>query len=162
LGLLQTTPLPDSALPPGYSSATPETGTLNRAEKDHHVVGRVVFSLRGRDSLNVIVYSVWRTRDDAQWRLTHPLLGSPLRNRFRIRGLVPAFGSGSVMVEGFVEGTDSSTGKRAVLGVTSDGAVVGSVVVAGSVASTRSVSHDRTVALALLRAGIKHLKEVQR
>ena len=148
-------------LPPGLSSSKRETGTLNQPEKDHHVIGRVVFSIRGRDSLNLIVYSVWKTRAGAEWRLRHPLVGSPLRDSFLIRGPVPAYGSGSEMVEGSVPGIDSSTGKAARLGVTSDGAIVGNVVVAGSVASSRGVSHDRTAALVLLRAGIKHLQAVQ-
>jgi hypothetical protein len=121
-----------------------------------------VFNLRGRDSLNLIVYSVWKTRSDAEWRLTHPLVGSALRDSFRVKGRIPAYGSGSEMIEGSVPGIDSISGKPVRLGVTSDGAIVGNVVVTGSIASTRSVSYDRTEALTLLRAGIKHLQAIQR
>jgi hypothetical protein len=164
--LLLTRPFPDSALPQGFSSATisahsltaPERNTLAKAHRNGHWTGGVLVSVNGPDGEDAVLFSIWKTAGDAQWGLAHP---EPPGVRVRVIGHVPGYTSPSSLFE-FSSTVKEATGKSVKVGFTFAGVVVGNVIVLGAAAVAHSDRGNRSAALGLLRAGIKHLAAVQR
>lgn len=152
---LLTRPFPNAQLPTGFANA--KVGLLKPGDtgRKHHVVGEVQIDVDGADALDEIVYLVFPTAADARADIN-----SALDKEFHIvPGGVPGYTSlPSHVWAGAITGKNAF-GQKVTNGITSMVVVTDNVVVASITASADNTARGNVpAALALLRAGMRHLR----
>jgi hypothetical protein len=154
---LLTRPFPDSELPKGFSSAKVIAYPLAGAQR-RLIVGALIVAVHGPDAQDDIEYSVWPTAAAAQRNFGHPRARPG--DRIKVIGSVPGYNAGESRL---VEGSTVPIGAQHGEGVTEASTVIGNVFVSSIAGSSHNKSHgNKAAALSLFRAGIEHLRAVQR
>ncbi len=148
LSELLNVPFRPSELPAEFGFTSARTGVIDVSAngKRYHVVGRVAAAVAGPDPEDAIAWDVFPTHAAALADLHHPALPRDTH----IVGIVAGVRDSQVL-EGSLDGR----------GLTDAVAVVGNVLVqAVTASSTSSVHGNRFGTLALLHAGIAHLRRL--
>ena len=156
---LLTTSFADSELPTGFSSAKVGLSTSSQNGLRYHVVGEVAVNISGPDTVDAILYYVYPNATDALDDFLHP---NRTATKVTVMGKVPGYKLPSEFLNGSITGKNSF-GVTVTNGVTGMDVLTGSVIVAAATTSTANTeSANVPGTLALLKAGLNHLRLLQR
>jgi hypothetical protein len=155
---LLTRPFPDSQLPSGFSSAKVGVQQPNKNGLRYHVVGEVAVSIDGPDPDDGIEFIVFPNHSDAVADLNHASFSGSAKLHI-VPGGVPGYAKlpGHMWI-------GSITGKNALGKTITDGVTLVAIAKGNVIVDAYTDSADNTdsgsvpAALALLRAGLRHVK----
>jgi len=141
---LLKTPIKAAELPAGFSQPKIGRQALSSNGIKYHAVGQVAVLVHGPDVEDAFTWEAFKTHADAIADLDHPNLSTGVK----IIDTVPGYRESLLL-------TGTLSGKKVYDAVT----VVDNVLVQGVTVSARG---NKTGAIALLRAAVKHLQLVRR
>jgi hypothetical protein len=145
-------------VPDGFYDPTVGTDDLDKRDKKHHAVGRVLVTFSGGDAGSD--YGIFPTLKDANDRWREPPQ-APSGSKINVVGKVPGFNIPTEWINGSITGKNAF-GQKVTNGLTSMCAlsrVVMLCVVTTSV--DNNSSGDVPAAITLLKASLKHLDAVR-
>lgn len=151
---------PDSQLPSGFFSAKVGLSKPSKNATKLHVVGEVEVDVDGPDVADALLYVIFPTRSAALADLKHTQ--APPGGKVAVEGKVPGYRIPSQWVVGSVTG-NNAFGQKVTNGITGLFVVQQNVLIgAVTVSSDNTDSGNTPGALALLKAGLRHLAAASR
>lgn len=145
-------------VPDGFYSPSVGTDDLDKRDKKHHAVGRVLVTFSGGDA--GADYGIFPTLRDANERWREPPQAPP-GSKIKVVGKVPGFSIPTEWINGSVTGKNAF-GKTVTNGLTSMCALSRVVMVCVVTTSVdNSTSGDVPGSITLLKASLKHLDAVR-